>query len=98
MDNRVQVIARGIDKQSALREAAIIADRNTYDLQFQMSTEQGRRFVWGVLKKLGYGTPIIDINAKVYGAVAKQEVALAIASELKKASREAFYLMESENE
>ena len=98
MGNDIKVI-RNEEDRKAFREQTEIDKRKTEaDRIQQMSTPQGRRFVWDVLKKLSYNTAIQDINAKVYGAVAKQEVALAIAKELKESCRESFYLMETENE
>ena len=94
----VDVIRTNADakKQQELREMR--EHKFEKDMIDQMSTPQGRRFVWHVLGKLSYNKPILDINAKVYGAVAKQEVALDIRKELTQNCRELFYLMETENE
>jgi len=98
VDSRVQVVGNVKDKAEAEKQAQIKKDQLAFDLETQMSTEIGRRYVWRVLKKLGYNSPIVEINAKVYGAVAKQEVALDIAKELKVTNRQLFFLMETENE
>lgn len=96
--DKVSVITRPGDRKKAEEVAQMQKDNLAVDLKEQMKTKQGRWFVWHILKKLSYGMPITDINAKVYGAVAKQEVAIDITKELKAASRELFYLMETENE
>ena len=94
----ISIAARRQKEEADKQNLKLKADILHKDLQTQMSTPQGRRFVWRVLKKLSYNTPIVEVSAKVYGAVAKQEVALDIARELKQACREEFYMMETEAE
>lgn len=67
------------------------------DLQQQMSTPSGRRFVWYVLKQLLYNMPIMEANSYIYRSAAKQEVAFKISSDIKKVCLEQFHLMEKEN-
>lgn len=92
------VIRSPNDRKRADEIAQMNKDNLNLDIVKQMETKHGRRFVWRILQKLSYGMPITAINASVYGAVARQEVAIDISRELKAASRELFYLMETENE
>ena len=96
--NKVQVIGTRVDKQALEKDLKRSADILEVNLVQQMNSRQGRWYVWRVLRKLGYNVPITDTNAKVYGATAKQEVAIELASELRSVCRELFYLMEQENE
>ena len=70
----------------------------TADVIDQMDTPKGRRYVWQVLKTLGYQTAITDTNAGVYGKVAKQAVAVEMVREMKCKCRDLFYAMEIEND
>ena len=98
MSDKVSVVGRGIDRPNAERDAESRKFQAIADDQFQMSTPQGRKWTWNILRSLGYSDPIQEINAKAYGLAAKQEVALNLAKRLKKHCRDHFYLMEVEND
>ena len=86
------------DKQQYEEEQKLLQMIKTADIVDQMTTAQGRRFVWIILKALLYQTPVIDTSASVYGKTAKQAVAIKLAKELKTCCRDLFYTMENEND
>lgn len=72
--------------------------RRIADVIDQMSTPKGRRYVWNIIKNLGYQEQITEANATVYGRVAKQAVAISMVKEMKHRCRDLFYQMEIEND
>ena len=91
-------IQRPDQRESRDRETDLRKKQLAADIDAVMKTGPGRRLLWHVLDKLGYGKTITDVNARVYGLVANQAIAIDLTREIKGVCRELYYLMETENE